>query len=212
MLLGPTCWNDLKTVRDAGGNTQIFFPEDPERGYHDAAVARGLLEDNNIWIRTIEEAARERMGCRAFRRFFAYTINQSIPPDRQGLFNHFINELCPRRANETPEQQIERAYQHLEHIFRQWDTDCRANGLEGPQAYNEQSVEADLRREPATEYVADDPDAHRSRNWWHNYAERNKARFNNDQRAAFERILTAVDSHDPAAQRCFRLKGEGGTR
>ena len=147
------------------GNTHTFFPENPERGYHDAEVARGLLEDNNIWIRTIEEAARERLGCRAFRRFFVYTLMHSIPPERQGLFNHFLNELSPRRANETPEQQTERAYQHLEHIFRQWDTDCRTNGFEGPLLYNQQFVEADLHMEPATDYIADDPDAHRSRNW-----------------------------------------------
>jgi len=118
LISGPTCWNDLKSVTDNDGNRHVFFPDDPDRGYHEAALAHGLLEDNSVWVRTLEEASRERMGCRAFRRFFSYTCMHSIPPDRQALFNHFLDALAPRRGNETVEQQRERAYQQLEYIFR----------------------------------------------------------------------------------------------
>lgn len=196
---------------DVNGNSRIFFPNNPDKGYHDAAVARGLLEDNNIWVRTLEEAARERMGCRAFRSFFAYTCVHSIPPDRQALFDHFIDQLAPRIGNETAEQQIQRAYQHLEYIFRQGDTTCQENGLEGPQQYNERFVEQDNERSQRTEYIADDPDAHQTRNWWRRYADDHKAHFNPGQRAAFDRIIAALESGDIITPRLFRLKGEGGT-
>jgi hypothetical protein len=189
----------------------VIRPDDLERGYHEAATARGLLEDNIAWVRTLEEAARERMGCRAFRSFFARTCAHSIPPNRQALFDHFLNELAPRIGNETVEQQTQRAYQHLEYIFRQSDSTCQANGLEGPRNYNSEFVERDMEREPTTEYLADDPGAHQTRNWWQRYADRNKVRFNSGQAAQFNRLLSAVESNDPSAMGLFRLKGEGGS-
>jgi hypothetical protein len=198
-------------VVDADGNRHTFFPNDPDRGYHDAAVSRGLQEDNSVWVRTIEEAARERMGCRAFRTFFVSTLINSIPPDRQELFNHFLDQLAPRIGNETVEQQTQRAYQHLEYIFRQRDTTCRNNGLEGPSNYNESFVEREIQREPSTQFVADDPDAHQTRDWWRRYADGHKSRFNQGQNDAFNRIIGAVESNDPTTKRLFRLKGEGGT-
>jgi hypothetical protein len=198
-------------VVDADGNRRVYSPNDPDKGYHDAAVARGLLEDNSVWVRTLEEANRERMGCRAFRRFFAFTCMHSIPPDRQALFNHFLDQLVPQNGNETADQQRERAYQHLEYIFRQWDTTCHHNGLEGPRHFNEAFVEQELQREPSTEFVADDPDAHQTRNWWRRYADNNRARFNTQQATDFERIMAALNSTDPNIQRLFRLKGEAGS-
>ena len=196
---------------EADGNRRVFFPDDPDRGYHAAALARGLLEDNNIWIRTLEESARERMGCRAFRRFFAYTVMHSIPPDRQGLFDHFVGQLAPRIGNETREQQRERAYQHLEYIFRQWDSTCEANGLVGPANYNEAFVRQDLQREPRTEFVADDPDAHQTRDWWRRYADERIAAFRPSQSTAFNRILGAVDRTNSDFQLLYRVVGDAGT-
>ena len=152
-------------------------------------------------------------GVPTFRRFFAATCMHSIPPDRQELFNRFLGEIAPRIGNENREQQREWAYQHLEYIFRQWDTTCRANGLEGPLHYNEAFVEQDSRRDLSTEFVADDPDAHQTCSWWRRYADGHlrQVRRNAGQSAAFDRIIGAVECTDPNAQRLFRLKGEGGT-
>ena len=156
----------MKTVIDSEGHAYTYRPEDQDHGYREAAEARGLLEDNSVWVRTLAESARERMGCRAFRRFFAATCMHSIPPNRQALFDHFLDELCPQHINETPDHQRERAYQYLEYIFRQWDSTCTANGLVGPANYDERNVEIDLEQEPRGEYVGDDPDAHRPRDSW----------------------------------------------
>lgn len=194
---------------DAEGNAYTYYPEELDRGFHNAAEARGLLEDSSVWVRTLAETARERMGCRAFRRFFAFTCMHSIPPNRQALFDHFIDELCPQHHNENLDQQRERAYQHLEYIFRQWDSTCTANGLVGPANYDARYVEIQLVQEPSGEYVGDDPDADRPRDSWRRLADRNRLRFNRGQRIAFERIIASIEGN--IEQKLFRLKGEGGT-
>lgn len=81
-------------------------------------MAQGLLESNVMWLKTLREAAGEKMSNRKFRHFFASVIVNSSPPDPMELFNAVLDDLCSRRPGMTEEQVRQIALNHLEFIFQ----------------------------------------------------------------------------------------------
>ena len=103
---GPTSFKDLRTVN---GTEYVSF--------HEAAEVSGIFESGDLWMRTLAEAAGERMGYRHFMKYFVVVLLSSLPPNPRELFDAFLHDLVPVRPDQTPEQQKQRALERLEYYL-----------------------------------------------------------------------------------------------
>lgn len=84
---GPTSFEDLRTVNG------VVFPT-----FNEAAKALGLLESDELFRRTLDEACDEISNRRRLWHYFASLVYHSRPADPQALLDEFLDKLNPPRV------------------------------------------------------------------------------------------------------------------
>ena len=79
---GPKSFDDLKVLDG------IVLPS-----FHDACLAKGLLQDDGEWYICLTEAAESQTGPQ-LRYLFASLLLFSTPSEPEHLWSTFQNELC----------------------------------------------------------------------------------------------------------------------
>lgn len=129
---GPTSFLDLRTVTLPSGVRWTYDT------FTKAAEHLGLLEDPDVWVRSIEDAAREyhpkRLMCywldviltnnSRLRRFFASLVYNAAPPNPGEIFKRVLDKLWPPAPGLTEDWRRRRTLNHLEYCFRQFNTSC----------------------------------------------------------------------------------------
>jgi hypothetical protein len=87
VVKGPTSYECLRTVNNVLHDT-----------FKSACMARGLLEDDDEWIKCLEEAAIMRTGYQ-LRRLFSVILTQCMPLNPNLLWNKFAMNICDDLAN-----------------------------------------------------------------------------------------------------------------
>lgn len=82
VVKGPTSFEDLRTFN---GTTYLTF--------HDACLARGLLEGDGEWRQCLEEASIMQTGTQ-LRRLFATLLLFCSPANPTALWNQFRQHIC----------------------------------------------------------------------------------------------------------------------
>ena len=105
---GAKSYDDLKTVNGVICNT-----------YKEACQNLNLLDDDNMWEETLDEAALVKMP-RQMRQMFATLIVMNSPQDPLRLWNKYKKHLIEDYSRTFPTSQAEqRALQHIERILQQ---------------------------------------------------------------------------------------------
>jgi hypothetical protein len=149
---GPRSWDDLKTVDDAySDDPENPMPEIPDKivkkqeiisdghgnrirrtiynTFLDAAIARGLYNDDQLWVRTLLEAAHANMSSSWFRRYFANILMFSRPNNPRGLFenekifSYLLAGLGTLDGTNLKDMEQE-VLKRLEYYFVQNNTSC----------------------------------------------------------------------------------------
>jgi hypothetical protein len=117
--VGPTSFDDLLKI---DGNPI------PCTSFSEAAEKHGLLESDEIYINTMQDACAEKMNLRRLQHFFAMLLYHCHPTKSQELFTKFLDEMKPPRVNAGPrdyEQRKIEVLKNLEYFFRCMGTSCR---------------------------------------------------------------------------------------
>jgi hypothetical protein len=93
VVKGPTCWEDLRTHHG-----QLFST------FHDAAVARSLVEGEDLWVRTVRDAMLQYRHMRQRIYWLSNFFMQIHPQDPMQLIRNNLQYLVPPRLA-TPSQE-----------------------------------------------------------------------------------------------------------
>uniref|UniRef100_A0A915E1L3 ATP-dependent DNA helicase n=1 Tax=Ditylenchus dipsaci TaxID=166011 RepID=A0A915E1L3_9BILA len=195
---GPTGFTDLCRVNPELPD-QVAVGMPACKSFVESCFLRGISEDINLWLQTLNDAADEYGNPRRFRHFFAMTLFHSKPSRTQDIFNIMLDKLMLPANNKDPESaeakfaRRQKVLNYLEYIFRQMNSSCEEMGLESPLNYDPGVIEEELNKETWLAHVADCPDAPKLPTWmW--YADRNLKKFNDEQKEAFDQIKSAIES------------------
>ena len=211
--LGPRSYDDLLTVDGTKYDT-----------FSEAATERGLLDSDVVLKRTMDDILTVVAAEGRRRYYFAMLLLQCRASSPQEMFNHYLDNLVPhdsRNMVQTPAQTRSARslilLQHLEYFFRLNNTTCANQGLAVPDGFSAQYDKRWARQAAADnnqydgdyDVLRDCPTTMTSMQW----ANREVAKLNVGQKAAFDVIIAAVmaDPTDRNAQRIFFLEGDGGT-
>lgn len=199
---GPTCFQDLRTFN---GVVYASFTE--------AAVVRNLIEDNELWRKTLLEAAVDlSMSRRRFIRFFGSILLNCNPSDKRALFddNEIFGFLGDRKFGSRAQQE-EEVLQRLEYFFLFNNSSCKEQQLPSPKNFDAKKFEQQEKEEELRYNIGDDEDtAPRGIDAkWKKIADQKINAFNDDQRSAFEKVMNAMEKDD--GEKIFFLSGDGGT-
>jgi hypothetical protein len=194
---GPTSFEDLLTFQD------VQAPS-----FREACLIRGLLEDDQEWHQCLEEARSMQTG-RQLRHLFVTILRDCLPSNPAALWNTFWVYICDdlryrlqhdyNRLNPTDEDVqdyglflIDQLLSYTNKSLADWPTMPQYTqnwqAMIGNHLINEQRV-----------YDAEEQAV---------LAAEHEARLNQDQRVAFDKILTAVNAQ---SGQTFFLHGPGGT-
>jgi hypothetical protein len=171
-----------------------------------ACIARGLLEDDNEWVQCLQEAAHMQTG-RQLRQLFATILTDCGPSVPVTLWEQFRENICDDlghalRNNGVPEPPEDDIYDYglflLEKILQQ-----KGRTLAAIEGMPMSQINWD--HQLANRLILDERDYNRDEQT--QLAEEQKQQFNEEQRAAFDTIVAAVDSK---SGQCFFLQGAGG--
>uniref|UniRef100_A0A915JIM2 Uncharacterized protein n=1 Tax=Romanomermis culicivorax TaxID=13658 RepID=A0A915JIM2_ROMCU len=113
-IRGPTSFEKLRTV-----DSKVY------ESMEGACAAKNLLDNNDVWRRTLVDALNERMGVQSFCRFFTLCIYHCIPARPLALLEEFVHYLVPFHLfKDQLEEDKQTALRFLEHLFLQWNTSC----------------------------------------------------------------------------------------
>jgi hypothetical protein len=115
--IGPKSFTDLLTI---DGHKCADFPE--------AAEKAGLMDSDDIYIETMQEACAEKMNLRRLQHFFAMLLFHCTPSKPMKLFDDFLDEMLPPPINADHGNQRARKLKvlsTLEYYFRGMGTTCR---------------------------------------------------------------------------------------
>ncbi|KAH7711876.1 helitron helicase-like protein [Aphelenchoides avenae] len=204
---GPTSFEDLRTVTMDNGEIVEFST------FTEAARHYGLLEDPNVWVKSINDAADEFQSAWKLLRYFAALLVNAAPPQPQDIFDEVLDRLWPPAGQswQTPEWRRRKTLNHLEYCFRQFNTTCREM-LGYDVAYNETEALRDDELGGVPTHVGADAGAGHRRSW-KQYWQQNYKRMNEGQENAFSVIKSAVEGSrtDEVRLKLFMLEGAGGT-
>jgi hypothetical protein len=183
---GATSFEDLRTVE---GELCVSFKA--------AAQKKGLFNDDATWDNTLMEAAVEKMP-RALRQLFANLCVLAVPPNVVELFAKYKNDLCEdfsRHNGHTDDcPNCENfALLEIQEVLRSNGKSCDDFGLPTPQFVRQGTAEEFYNAQAEKEQSA-----------------MLMSSFNDEQKAAFESIMNAVND-DTLPHRCFFLDGPGGS-
>jgi len=201
----PTCFDDLKINPISGEQFSTFEA---------AAKHRGLIENNDLWIKTCKEASDEIKNSFSFRRWFAVLLFHVTPSDPQQVFEQCLDLLVtPLPNGDNESRRRETALQHIEYVLRQFNSSCETIGLQQPMAYNHEMVDEEVNREWHPDHIGNLLDGgDGTRFSWQAVAEDHIGKLNEQQHAGFIKIITAVRAHPKQKIcRCFHVSGDGGS-
>ena len=194
---GPTSFDDLRTFN---GNTYETFSE--------AADARGLIENESVWDRTMEEVSSVNYPYR-IRFIFALILCFVGPPNAKELFERWLPQMAHDYINRLHLDPIVarfKALKYIERVLMSNGCSLQSFGLELPEIdisslniSNEIADEGDPLNVSTGNIIPDGDDI--------------VAHLNEHQKAAFETIIRAVDSNNTrsTAPKVFFVDGPGGT-
>lgn len=116
---GPKSFEDLRTIDG------IIYPT-----FTQAAQVLDLLESNEFFQKTLDDAEAQHMSDRDLQRYFARLVFHGIPADPQALFNYFLDKMLPQPpdgipANVSREIRRRKVVRNLEYFFRCMGTSCK---------------------------------------------------------------------------------------
>ena len=195
---GAKSWEDLYSFEG------IQHPS-----FKQACIARGLLEDDQEWSQCLEEARHMQTGAQ-LRHLFVTIIRDCTPANPRSLWDTFWPHICDdlsyhlrehAHIQEPSQEQIQdyglylidQLLSHTGKRLRDWDTmpefgiNWDWEGLLGNHLIQEQQYDPQTQHALAEEYIPN---------------------LNLDQRAAFDKIISAVTNK---TGEIFFLHGPGGT-
>uniref|UniRef100_A0AC34RS69 ATP-dependent DNA helicase n=1 Tax=Panagrolaimus sp. JU765 TaxID=591449 RepID=A0AC34RS69_9BILA len=193
---GPKGYEDLRTIDGVMYGTFV-----------EAAEKLGLLESDNVWIETLENAAAEKIANRRFRHFFAMLLYHCKPANSKALFDMFLHQLAKVRSGQTKEEHEEFILRRIQAILlASFNCDNESVGLPAPKTFTYADFEEENSCGGGTA-LSDDPNSRRDAMEAANVA---AAKLNMDQRKAYDAITEAVNN-PLAEQKLFFVTGSGGT-
>jgi hypothetical protein len=183
---GATSFEDL---RKHNGELCATFKE--------AAQKLGLFNDDATWDHTLMEAAAEKMP-RELRQLFANLCILAVPPNVAELFAKYKNDLCEDYSRHIGHTEHCRdcenfALLEIQEVLRMNGKTCDDFGLPTPHAVRQTTIEEFYNARAEKEQ-----------------SEMMISSLNEEQRKAFESIMTAVENENEP-HRCFFLDGPGGS-
>jgi hypothetical protein len=175
-IKGPTSFTDLRTYNG------VIYPN-----YKDAAIARGLLEDDNEWINCLNEACLSASP-NQLRFLFATILNFGNPRACKNLWDRFYPQLSEDSLisdeNEKLCDTVSKINKHLE-IFGK-------------------------RLSQFIECIPDVSNDLTLINYFNQEALQNIAKLNANQKDVFDTVITAAASTSANDSKVFFLDGPGG--
>ena len=187
---GATSFADLRTV-----NGQVC------ETYEHAAVLRHLVQNDDEWLRCLEEAAIHFFP-NQLRQLFASILVEINPPNCLQLWMNFRDQISEdflndqRIGNMSPERAYNLSLIVIEHILRKNGSTCQNFNLPMPQPDAYDPVER-VQRAFTTEQYQE-------------FFDENLNRLNHDQKHVFDNITQAISNRNQQPK-CFFLDGPGGT-
>jgi len=133
-----------------------IVPAEPEPldTFSEAARRRGLTNDPAILIQTIQDACEELRNPYRRCRFFAVLMFHNTPADIRDIFDTVLDRLVPPPPDAEPahdrEARKQRALNRIEYtLTTTFHSSCEEVGLDPPQNYNHQQMEAEEERIPS---------------------------------------------------------------
>ena len=199
----------LTCVRGAKNWEDLYSFEGTEYpSFKEACIARGLLEDDQEWFQCLEEARHMQTGAQ-LRQLFVTIIRDCTPADPRALWDTFWPHICDdlryqlRRHANIPEASdvqvqdyglylIDKLLSYTGKRLQDWDTmpgfDGNWGDILGNPLIQEQIYNVEVQEELARQHIPS---------------------LNADQKAAFDKILSAITS--TTEEKIFFLHGPGGT-
>lgn len=106
-LRGPTCFDDLMKA-DVGNVLANDFVS--------AAVRRGLLHDDSVWMQTVRDAMDEKRSLSERIRWFAVFIANVLPKETEKLMEENLRHLAPWTG--CREARVARLLRRIEFVLR----------------------------------------------------------------------------------------------
>eukprot|EP00889_Picochlorum_renovo_P007403 jgi/Picre1/34433/NNA_001901.t1 len=216
-LPGATSWDDLKTVRNTeeGGNpTQVMCPS-----FEEACRLRGMLENDDLWCSGMDEAVREAMPCQ-LRMMFVEMLAFCNISDPKRMWNRYKTALSEdylyevdTKLKENPEDCIRDTVGEDEHGRWSWRAVLDIQDL--LDEYKKTLEEFGIPRPPDHLITSEiEKEVGGYFNFSYQDIEANVAKLNQQQRAAFDQILEAVNACESGRSsgcHVFFLDGIGGS-
>jgi len=187
---GATSFQNLRTVNGHVCQT-----------YEQAAILRNLVQNDEQWLRCLEEAANHLFP-NQLRQLFASILTENNPPNCLQLWLNFRNQMSEDFLHN---QHIgimtnDRAYNLslivIEHLLRAKGCNCQKYNLPTPQPDTFDPIQRVERAYTTEEYQE--------------FYQNNLNRLNQEQRQVFDRIIQAISYRNPV-NNCYFLDGPGGT-
>eukprot|EP00889_Picochlorum_renovo_P006425 jgi/Picre1/33455/NNA_008779.t1 len=216
-LPGATSWDDLKTVRnteEGGKPTQVVCPS-----FEEACRQRGMLENDDLWCSGMDEAVREAMPCQ-LRMMFVEMLAFCNISDPKMLWNRYKTALSEdylyevdTKLKENPEDCIRDTVAEDEHGRWSWRAVLDIQDL--LDEYKKTLKEFGIPRPPDHLITSEiEKEVGGYFNFSYQDIEANVAKLNQQQRAAFDQILEAVNACESGRSsgcNVFFLDGIGGS-
>lgn len=186
----------------------------PEETNIEAAKKLGLLNSDDLWISTMQDAVDQNMNARALIRYFARMLYNQPPEDSKAMLDLFLDELIPQPPNgQDPNvsrtQRQERLLQQLEYLFRLFGTKCKEMGLPPPKKYDHKKMAEQMDEDELVNLVGGDDSGKPKQSWEYLVKQRVKMMNDNpDQLAAYEEILNSINDPSKNIQKLFFLEGK----
>eukprot|EP00889_Picochlorum_renovo_P008954 jgi/Picre1/35984/NNA_003441.t1 len=215
-LPGATSWDDLKTVRNSeeGGNSTVC------PSFEEACRVRGTLENDDLWCSGMDEAVREAMPCQ-LRMMFVEMLAFCNISDPKMLWNRYKTALSEdylyevdTKLKENPEDPIRDTVGEEEHGRWSWRAVLDIQDL--LDEYKKTLEEFGIPRPPDHLITSEiEKEVGGYFNFSYQDIEANVAKLNQQQRAAFDQILEAVNAceseENSSGCHVFFLDGIGGS-
>ena len=193
---GPQSFEELRTFEGT------IYPT-----FHDACVARGLLEDDGEWNQCLEDASTMQTG-KQLRSLFAVILRDCCPTQPVQLWEKFRNHICDdlkyalqRLGKQNPtEEEIYDYGLYLINQLLQYSNKSLSDYPSMPLS------QMDWHQIVGNRLIVEQQDYNREEQ--QRLADQYISMLNADQHQAFDKIMDAVDIK---SGECFFINGPGGT-
>ncbi|XP_024889920.1 uncharacterized protein LOC112466196, partial [Temnothorax curvispinosus] len=178
-VVGAKCFEDLRTV-----NGVLY------KTFKDAAIAKNLVEADDLWEKTLEEATDSKMPVQ-LRELFAYICIYGTPTDVLTLWNKYKDHMIEDFVHNNVVNPENMALNHIQEILKNNGSSCENFQLPNPIPVNiyvtEYNVDEERRR---GDYLL--------------------STLNVEQRYVYDIVMRAIDNENEP-QRLFYIDGFAGS-